>query len=177
VRTGSGTVWITGLPAAGKTTLAMAVADLLRDAGVAVDVIDGDVLRRGESRALGFSRADRATQAARAAGRAVAHAAHGGVAVVALVSPYAEDRQAARAAHEREGLRFIEVWMDTPLAECEARDPKGLFARARAGALEGLTGVDAPYEAPETPEVVVGPDRAPHESARLVVAALRSGTL
>jgi bifunctional enzyme CysN/CysC len=177
VTPGAATVWITGLPAAGKTTLAMAVGDLLCEAGVAVDVIDGDALRRSESRELGFSRADRATQARRAAERAAAHVEGGGVAVVALVSPYAEDRAAARRAHRDRGLGFLEVWMDTPLAECEARDPKRLYARARAGELHGLTGVDAPYEAPEHADVVIGPDRPPHESARGVVGALGSGTL
>jgi bifunctional enzyme CysN/CysC len=172
-----GTVWITGLPAAGKTTLALELGGLLREEGTAVDVIDGDVLRQGESRALGFSPADRATQAHRAAARAAAHAAAGGVAVVALVSPYAHDRDAARREHEGRGLHFVEVWMATPLAECEARDPKGLYARARVGELEGLTGVDAPYEAPVAAEVVIAPDRPPHDSARAVAAVLASGTL
>jgi len=166
------TVWITGLPAAGKTTLADAVAGLLAAADAEVEVIDGDVLRRGPSRGLGFSRADRATQAARACELAAGHVGAGAFAVVALVSPYREDRAAARLAHAREGLGFIEVWVATPLAECEARDPKGLYARARAGELDGLTGVDAPYEAPEAADVVTLPGQSPDQGGRAVVTAL-----
>jgi bifunctional enzyme CysN/CysC len=166
------TVWITGLPAAGKTTLATAVAELLGQTGAAVEVIDGDVLRRGPSRGLGFSRPDRATQAARACDLAAGHVRGGAVAVVALVSPYRADREAARGVHAQEGLGFREVWVATPLAECEARDPKGLYARARAGELDGLTGVDAPYEEPEAADVVIAPDQTPEEAARAVGTAL-----
>jgi len=166
------TVWITGLPAAGKTTLADAVAGILGRAGAPVEVFDGDALRRGPSRGLGFSREDRATQAARVAGLAAEVVDEGGFAVVALVSPYRDDRDAVRAAHAGHELAFLEVWMDTPLAECETRDPKGLYARARAGELSGLTGVDAPYEPPQNAEVVIGPDSTPDQGARAVVSAL-----
>jgi bifunctional enzyme CysN/CysC len=89
----------------------------------------------------------------------------GVVALVSLVSPYAEDRALARAAHENAGLDFIEVWVDTPLEECERRDPKGLYARARAGDLPGFTGVDGPYEAPADPELVLHPLDEPVEAA------------
>jgi len=166
------TVWVTGLPAAGKTTLADAVAGILGRAGAPVEVFDGDALRRGPSRGLGFSREDRATQAARVAGLAAEVVEAGGFAVVALVSPYREDREAVRLAHADYGLAFFEVWMATPLAECEARDPKGLYARARAGQLSGLTGVDAPYEPPADAEVVIGPELTPDQGARAVVSAL-----
>jgi len=109
-------------------------------------VLDGDVLREGLSSDLGLTRADRAEQARRAAHVAAIVAASGFVAIVALVSPYADDRQRARHIHEEQGLRFSEVWVDTPLVVCEQRDPKGLYSRARAGSLQGMTGVDAPYE-------------------------------
>jgi len=166
------TVWITGLPAAGKTTLADALAGLLAQAGAPVEVLDGDALRRGPTRGLGFSREDRAVQAARAAAFAAEHVRDGGVAVVALVSPYREDREVARRAHADAGLGFLEVWVDTPLAVCEARDPKRLYARARAGELNGLTGIDDPYEQPEAADVVVRPDQTPDQAARAVAAAL-----
>jgi bifunctional enzyme CysN/CysC len=91
------------------------------------------------------------------------------VALVSLVSPYAEDRALARAAHENAGLDFVEVFVDTPLEECERRDPKGLYARARAGDLPGFTGVDGPYEAPEDPELVLRPTE---QSVQECVAAL-----
>lgn len=166
------TAWITGLPAAGKTTLGQEVAGLLRATGERVELLDGDVLRRGPSRGLGFSRSDRATQAERAAELAAAHAAAGGFAVVALVSPYRDHRDAARRTHSERGLGFLEVWVATPLEECEARDPKGLYRRARAGELVGLTGIDAPYEAPQAADVTVTPDSTPREAARAVVGAL-----
>ncbi len=166
------TTWITGLPAAGKTTLALALAERLGAAGMDVDVIDGDVLRQGQSRDLGFTPADRGAQATRASERAVGFVTRGGFAVVALVSPYRRDRLAARQAHDEAGLGFLEVWLDTPLAECQARDPKGLYARARAGELSGLTGVDAPYEPPEGAELVIRPDRSPAQAAEQVADAL-----
>jgi bifunctional enzyme CysN/CysC len=151
------TVWLTGLPASGKSTLAAAVEAHLLRAGRAAYVLDGDNLRHGLNGDLGFSAEDRAENVRRTAEVAALIADAGVVCLAALVSPYAADRQAARAAHERRDLAFLEVHVATSLAECEARDPKGLYARARAGELTGLTGVDAPYEAPEHPDLRVEP--------------------
>jgi bifunctional enzyme CysN/CysC len=158
------TVWLTGLPASGKSTLASALeAELLRG-GRAAYVLDGDNLRHGLNGDLGFSAEDRAENVRRTAEVAALIADAGVVCLAALVSPYAADRQAARTAHERRDLTFLEVHVATSLAECERRDPKGLYARARAGELQGLTGVDAPYEAPERPDLRVEPSE-PLEAA------------
>ena len=151
------TVWLTGLPASGKSTLAAAVeAELLRS-GRAAYVLDGDNLRHGLNGDLGFSAEDRTENVRRTAEVAALIADAGVVCLAALVSPYAADRAAARAAHARRDLSFLEIHVATSLAECERRDPKGLYARARAGELRGLTGVDAPYEPPERPDLRVEP--------------------
>jgi adenylyl-sulfate kinase len=141
------TVWLTGLPGAGKSTLAYTLARELADEGTAAHVLDGEVLRQGLTSDLGFSREHRGENARRVAHIALILAEAGVVALVALVSPYAADRQRARALHEEAGSAFVEVWVDTPLAICELRDPKGMYRRARRGELPELTGVDAPYEA------------------------------
>ncbi len=168
-----GTLWLTGLPGAGKTTLALAAERVLLRRGHAVCVLDGDVLRSGLSSDLGLSPADRREQARRAAHVAALVSGAGVVALVALVSPYAEDRQRARDIHKERGLPFFEVWVNTPLAVCEQRDPKGLYARARAGELGDLTGVDAPYQAPESPELrVAGYGEDSEEVAARIVELL-----
>ena len=168
----SATVWITGLPAAGKTTLAAAVRAELTRRGVVVCVLDGDELRRGLSSDLGLSRGDRAEQARRAAHVAALVAQAGVVAVVALVSPYADDRHAARELHDAKGIPFVEVWIDTPLAVCQQRDPKGLYARARNGELTGLTGIDEPYEPPTHPSLRIAGDRQDPQVAASKIAAV-----
>ena len=151
------TVWLTGLPASGKSTIAAALERRLVNGGRAAYLLDGDNVRHGVSGDLGFSPADRSENARRIAGVARLFADAGVVALVSLVSPYAEDRELARELHRQAGLPFLEVFVDTPLEECERRDPKGLYARARAGDLPGFTGVDGPYEAPEDPELVLHP--------------------
>jgi bifunctional enzyme CysN/CysC len=149
------TVWFTGLPASGKSTIASGVEAQLLAAGHSAYVLDGDNLRHGLNGDLGFSAEDRAENVRRT-GEVAALLADAGVTVlVALVSPYRADRAAARAISERQGLPFVEVHVATSLEECERRDPKGLYARARAGELSHLTGVDDPYEEPLSPEVVV----------------------
>ena len=166
------TVWMTGLPASGKSTLAVAVESLLVGAGRPALRLDGDNLRHGLNGDLGFSPEDRAENVRRTAHAAALLAEAGVVALVALVSPYAADRESARAIHEAAGVAFVEVWVSTPLAECERRDPKGLYARARAGELPGLTGIDAPYEAPETADLEVTGDEPIDGAAARLLALL-----
>jgi len=144
-------LWITGLPAAGKTTLAEAVAAALRARGHGVLVLDGDRLRAGLSRDLGFAHPARTEQVRRTAEVARLAAEQGLIAIVALISPIAADRAGARAIAAP--LPFIEVHLDADAALCRARDPKGLWAEAEAGRRSGLTGHDAPYEAPTAPDL------------------------
>jgi bifunctional enzyme CysN/CysC len=149
------TVWLTGLPASGKSTIGRAVEERLVRAGRPAFLLDGDNLRHGLNGDLGFDEAARAENVRRTAHVAKLLTECGAVALVSLVSPYAADREMAAALHAAGDLDFIEVFVSTPLEQCEQRDPKGLYARARAGELAGLTGVGAPYEPPERPDVVL----------------------
>ena len=169
------TVWFTGLPASGKSTIAVALEAALLDRRRAAYLLDGDNLRHGLNGDLGFSAADRAENVRRTGEVARLLADAGVVALASLVSPYRADRARVRERHEGDGLRFIEVYVNTPLAECERRDPKGLYARARAGELPGLTGVDDPYEAPERPELELRPLEQGVEDAVAAVLALLEG--
>ena len=149
------TVLLTGLPASGKSTIAVALERRLVDSGQSAYLLDGDNIRHGLSDDLGFAPGDRAEHIRRVGQVARLMADSGTVAVVSLVSPLAADRQHLRKAHVQANLPFVEVFVATPVHECERRDPKGLYARARAGEITGFTGVDAPYEAPEHPELRV----------------------
>jgi bifunctional enzyme CysN/CysC len=151
------TVWLTGLPAAGKSTIGDAVAVRLAEAGYACYRLDGNELRRTLSADLGFDAASRQENVRRAAHLARLLADAGLLVVASLISPYRAGRQAARELHRASGLPFLEVYLDTPLSERERRDPRGLYARARRGELTGITGVDDPYEPPEAPEVTLHP--------------------
>jgi bifunctional enzyme CysN/CysC len=147
------TIWLTGLPGSGKSTIGEELERRLVAAGRPAYLLDGENLRHGLSADLGFSDADRHEHARRAANVASILADTGTVAIVALVSPMAADRAYARELHEQADLHFVEAWVDTPLEVCERRDPAGLYRRAWAGELTGFTGVDAPYEEPDRPEV------------------------
>jgi bifunctional enzyme CysN/CysC len=155
------TVWLTGLPASGKSEIAEELERRLVGEGRPAYVLGGSNSRHLISADLGFSPADRAEHVRRVAITARMLADAGMVAVVALVSPSARDRALAREFHEQADLDFIEVWVDTPIEECERRDKRGLYARARAGDLPGFTGVDAPYEAPRRADVIVHPGIEP----------------
>jgi bifunctional enzyme CysN/CysC len=152
------TLWFTGLPGAGKSTVAAAVEERLLQAGQPAFLLDGDNLRHGLNGDLGFDESARRENVRRTAHVARLLAESGTVALVSLVSPYAADRETAATLHAADELPFIEIFVDAPLEICEQRDPKGLYARARAGELAGLTGVGAPYEAPANPDLVLGSD-------------------
>ena len=167
------TVWFTGLSGSGKSTIASAVAVMLTRRDVLSYTLDGDNLRHGLNGDLGFSVEDRNENVRRNAEVARLFADAGVVALVPVISPYRAMREHARRLHEAAGLAFLEVFVDTPLEVCEGRDPKGLYARARAGEVTGFTGVDDPYEAPESPELVIASDKVTvDEAGALVVAAL-----
>jgi bifunctional enzyme CysN/CysC len=153
------TVWFTGLSGSGKSTVAMALEHLLVSAARPAYVLDGDNLRHGLNADLGFSAADRAENVRRVGHVARLLADAGVVALVPLISPYRADRDLVRALHGEAGLPFLEVFVDTPIELCEQRDPKGLYKQARAGQLKDFTGIDAPYEAPTDPELVLRPER------------------
>jgi bifunctional enzyme CysN/CysC len=167
------TVWFTGLSGSGKSTVAVEVERLLVGAGRAAYLLDGDNLRHGLNADLGFSAADRTENIRRVGEVARLFADAGVVALVPVISPYAADRERARSIHEVAGLRFVEVWVDTPLEVCEARDPKGLYAKARAGEIAGFTGIDDPYEPPDHPDLRLTPaDGDPAAQAALVLKLL-----
>jgi adenylyl-sulfate kinase len=144
-------IWLTGLPGAGKSTIANALEERLHAAGRHTMLIDGDDLRAGLNRDLGFGATDRAESVRRAAEVARLMVDAGLIVVVGLISPFRADRAAARARFAPGA--FVEVFVDAPLAVCEDRDPKGLYRRARRGELPAFTGIDSPYEAPEAPEL------------------------
>jgi bifunctional enzyme CysN/CysC len=164
-------VWLTGLSGSGKSTVAFAVERQLVTGRQPAVVLDGDNLRHGLNADLGFTEDDRRENIRRVAEVAVLFAESGVVALVPLISPYRSSRDAARAVAGVASVPFIEVFVDTPIEECERRDPKGLYAKARAGEIKGFTGIDDPYEAPLAAEVVLaGGDVA--LQASLVIAKL-----
>lgn len=157
LRARGATVWLTGLPSSGKSTIGAAVEEGLVERGVQAYLLDGDNMRHGICGDLGFSQADREANIRRVGEVARLFADSGSIAVVALVSPYEAIRQEVRDRHESDGLQFLEVFVNTPLDICASRDPKGLYARASAGELSGLTGVDDPYEPPSDPDLEITP--------------------
>ncbi|XP_069467393.1 bifunctional 3'-phosphoadenosine 5'-phosphosulfate synthase 2 isoform X2 [Ambystoma mexicanum] len=149
------TVWLTGLSGAGKTTLGFALEEYLVTHAIPCYSLDGDNIRHGLNKNLGFSSTDREENIRRIAEVARLFAEAGLVCITSFISPYAKDRENARRIHERAGLPFFEVFVDAPLAICESRDVKGLYKKARAGEIKGFTGIDALYEKPESPEMVL----------------------
>lgn len=171
------TVWMTGLSGSGKSTIAHALERRLVTTGRAAFVLDGDNVRHGLNGDLGFGKADRSENVRRLGQVALLMAHAGLVAIVPVISPYEADRAKARTAHEDEGLDFIEVFVDTPLEVCEERDPKGLYAKARAGEIPEFTGVSDPYEAPRSPDLHLDTVRLDVEAAvRMVLETLDRAT-
>ena len=167
------TVWFTALSGSGKSTVAVELERALVAAGRPAYLLDGDNLRHGLNADLGFSAADRSENIRRVSEVARLFADAGVVALVPVISPYRADRDRARAIHEAVGVPFVEVFVDTPLDVCEARDPKGLYAKARAGEIKGFTGIDDPYEAPLRPDLRLTPDHGdPAAQASLVLKLL-----
>ncbi len=149
------TVWFTGLPSSGKSMIASALEQVIVTSGRVCYRMDGDNIRFGLNKNLGFSAEDRAENIRRIGEVAKLFADAGVVALTSFISPYRHDRDAARKIHSDAGIEFFEVFVDTPVAECENRDPKGLYKKARAGEIKGFTGVDDPYEAPLKAELVL----------------------
>ncbi|MER7052814.1 MULTISPECIES: adenylyl-sulfate kinase [unclassified Streptomyces] len=172
VRSGA-TVWLTGLPSAGKTTIAHELAGRLREEDHRVEVLDGDEIREFLSAGLGFGRADRHTNVQRIGFVAELLARNGVTALVPVIAPYADSRDAVRTRHEANGTAYVEVHVATPVEVCSVRDVKGLYAKQAAGELTGLTGVDDPYEEPVKPDLrIESQDQTVQESAAAVHALL-----
>lgn len=149
------TIWLTGLSGAGKSTIAEALAEHLAAEGVDAQILDGDELRTNLSAGLGFSREDRTTHVTRVGFVAELLSRHGVVSIVPVIAPYADARATVRAHHASHGTPYAEVYVATTLAECQRRDVKGLYAKAAAGQLRGMTGVDDPYEVPVDPDLTI----------------------
>jgi 3'-phosphoadenosine 5'-phosphosulfate synthase len=149
------TVWLTGLSGAGKTSIAFELEAFLVSKGIPAYGLDGDNIRTGLNRNLGFTQVDREENIRRVAEVAKLFADSGVVAICSFVSPFAEDRDMARRIHKDADLKFLEIFVDTPLTVCEARDVKGLYKKAREGSIQGFTGVTQAYEAPEHPNLIV----------------------
>ncbi|MCC5785635.1 MAG: adenylyl-sulfate kinase [Phycisphaerales bacterium] len=149
------TLWFTGLSASGKSTIASALEQTLVNQGVNAYRLDGDNVRHGLNKNLGFSAEDRAENIRRIGEVAKLFADSGAIALTSFISPYRADRDLCRKLHDDAGIGFIEIFIDTPLEVCEQRDPKGLYKKARAGEIKGFTGIDDPYEAPEKAELTI----------------------
>src|SRR5579863_5961485 len=169
------TVWFTGLSGSGKSTLAAAVEERLVASGRPAYRLDGDNIRSGLNVDLGFSPEGREENVRRVSEVALLFADAGLIALAALISPYAKGRARARALHEDAGVKFVEVYVATPIAVCAQRDPKGLYARASVGEITSFTGLDHPYEPPTEPDLVVGHHLPLSEAVDRILAALDSG--
>ena len=167
------TVWLTGLSGSGKSTIATELARELLNTSRLAYILDADNVRLGLNSDLGYSDDDRTENIRRMAEVACLFADSGTVAIVPIISPFIASRAHARKIHEQRQLRFIEVHVATPIDECERRDTKGLYAKVRSGQLTGLSGVDSPYEAPKSPDVIVGMAKESlQESVSMILAKL-----
>jgi adenylylsulfate kinase len=166
------TLWLTGLPSAGKTTLANALAERLAERGVDTEVLDGDQVRTHLSAGLGFSRADRETQVTRIGFVAELLARHGVTVLVPVIAPYADARDKVRAHHEEHGTAILQVHLSTPVEVCAERDVKGQYARAFRGEISSMTGVDDPYEVPENPDLRIDTSTTDLEGSVAALLAL-----
>jgi adenylylsulfate kinase len=172
------TIWFTGLSACGKSTIAFTVEHALVQRGHLAYCLDGDNVRHGLNKNLGFSAEDRDENIRRIGEVAKLFADTGVVTMTSFISPYRKDRDRARALHEEAGLPFVEIFVDTPIEVCEERDPKGLYKKARAGEIKQFTGIDDPYEAPLKPELVIDASKhSPQEASVLVIDYLEKNNL
>jgi adenylylsulfate kinase len=167
------TLWFTGLSGSGKSTIAFTLEHALVQRGRLAYVLDGDNIRHGLNKNLGFSAADREENIRRIGEVAKLFADCGVLAMTSFISPYRKDRDQARAIHAEAGLPFLEIHVATPIETCEQRDPKGLYKKARAGQLKGFTGVDDPYEPPLKPELTLdATGTSPQQAAALLLEHL-----
>ncbi len=172
--TTGGTVWFTGLSGAGKSTVAERLHELLAGRGLRSYLLDGDDIREGLNADLGYSESDRTENVRRLGEVAILFGRGGHLSLVTAISPYAAGRKAVRERHSALAVPFVEIYVATPLEVCEARDPKGLYARARRGEVTSFTGISHPYEAPESPELAVTTTGTPEEAALEVLAVLEA---
>jgi adenylylsulfate kinase len=171
------TLWMTGLSGSGKSTITEVLIDEFEERGLPLEVLDGDVVRENLSKGLGFSKEDRDTNIGRIAFVADLLSRNGVPVITAAISPYRATRLAARQLHEGHGT-FVEVFVATSLEDCEDRDTKGLYAKARAGEIKEFTGISDPYEEPERPEIRVEThDNTPEESAAEILGYLEQREL
>ena len=168
------TLWLTGLSGAGKSTLAFLLEQLLLESRYKAYVLDGDNVRHGLNSNLGFSAQDREENIRRVGEVAKLFADAGMIVLASFISPFEKDRNLVRTLHEQAGLPFVEVFVDTPLASCEQRDPKQLYAKARRGEIKDFTGISSPYERPQDPEITIEADSTPQAGAEIVLAYLRA---
>ena len=172
------TLWMTGLSGSGKSTITEVLIDEFENRGIPLEVLDGDVVRENLSKGLGFSNEDRDINIRRIAFVADLLSRNGVPVITAAISPYRAIRHEARKMHEETGAGFVEVFVATSLEDCEARDTKGLYAKARSGEIKEFTGISDPYEEPENPEIRVEThDKTPEESAEQVLAYLEAEEL
>ena len=171
-------VWLTGLPSSGKSTAAFTIEHRLIEMGKLAYVLDGDNIRHGLNKNLGFSPRDRKENIRRIAEVTKLFADSGIITITSFISPYRDDRNSARDVHQEAGLTFLEVYIKATVETCEKRDPKNLYKKAREGKIKGFTGVDDPYEPPLNPEIVLDTSRYnPAQGAELVLAYMRENKL
>jgi adenylylsulfate kinase len=172
------TLWFTGLSGSGKSTIAYTLEHALVQRGHLAYVLDGDNIRHGLNKNLGFSAEDREENIRRIGEVAKLFADTGVITMTSFISPYRKDREGVRALHDQAKLPFIEVFVNTPISTCESRDPKGLYKKARAGQLKNFTGIDDPYEAPAKPELTLdATDLSPQDATVRLLSYLEEHRL